>query len=316
MRSELIDKTILISGAAGFIGSHICDYYLQSDANVIAMDNLITSNGKNIEHLKSNNFHFYEYDICSPMFKGLPKVDYIFSMASPASPIDFEKIPLNIMKVNSKGTWNLLELARKNNSKFLQASTSEVYGNPLEHPQKESYFGNVNPIGSRACYDESKRFSEALTINYNRIYSLDTKIVRIFNTYGPGMRLNDGRVIPNFINQALRGEDISIYGDGKQTRSFCYISDLIDAIDKIMFSNVNFPVNCGNPEEKNIKEVADIIIRETNSTSKIKYLPLPEDDPTCRKPDISLLQSISEFSPKVDFNQGIKNTIEYFRNLL
>jgi dTDP-glucose 4,6-dehydratase len=311
-------KTFVVAGAAGFVPSTICEFYLEKGAKVIGIDNFITGSKSNIELLaKYPNFEFYEHNI----YESLPnlnalKVDYVLSLASPASPIDFGIIPLEIMRVNSEGTLKLLELTREKKARFLEASTSEVYGDPEIHPQREDYVGHVNPIGPRSCYDESKRFAEALTMSFHHRYKVDTKIVRIFNTYGPRMRPNDGRVIPNFINQALKGEDLTVYGDGSQTRSYCYSTDLVAAINNVLMSDDHMPFNCGNPDEYTVKDTAELIIKLLKSNSKIKYLPLPKDDPKRRRPDISKLQSISNYEPKVSFETGILNTANYFKVLL
>ena len=310
-------KTILIAGAAGFVPSTIAEFYLNIGAKVVGLDNFITGSKSNIELLsKYKNFEFTECNIYEglPNFKDL-KFDFIFSLASPASPIDFSEIPLEIMRVNSEGTLKLLELARDQKARFLEASTSEVYGDPEIHPQVEEYVGCVNPIGPRSCYDESKRFAEAMTMSFHRRYNVDTRIIRIFNTYGPRMRPNDGRVIPNFINQAMAGEDITVYGDGSQTRSFCYVTDLVDAIHNVMFSEIHTPFNCGNPDEYTIKKCAEEIIKVLGSSSKIVYMPLPEDDPKKRRPNLNKLQSISDYKPQVSFEEGIKRTAEYFKSL-
>lgn len=311
-------KTLLVAGAAGFIPSTLCEFYLNLGAKVIGLDNYITGSVSNIDILTSyKNFEFHEVNIYDriPNFRD-QKIDYILSMASPASPIDFSIIPLEIMRVNSEGTLRLLELAQEKKARFLEASTSEVYGDPEIHPQDESYLGHVNPVGPRSCYDESKRFAEALTMTYNRKYQVDTRIVRIFNTYGPRMRPNDGRVIPNFITQALAGEDLTIYGDGSQTRSFCFSTDTVQAIHTVLMSDETSPVNVGNPDEYTVLETAELIIRILGSSSKITYLPLPTDDPKRRRPDISKLQSFSDFAPIVDFETGIRQTAEYFKNLV
>ncbi len=315
---SLEGKTFLVAGAAGFLPSTLCEFYLNLGARVIGLDNYITGSVSNIDILTSyKNFEFHEVNIYEriPNFRDL-KIDYILSMASPASPIDFSSIPLEILRVNSEGTLRLLELAQEKRSRFLEASTSEVYGDPEIHPQVESYLGHVNPIGPRSCYDESKRFAEALTMTYNRKYQVDTRIVRIFNTYGPRMRPNDGRVIPNFITQALVGEDLTIYGDGSQTRSYCYSTDMVQAIHTVLMSDEVSPVNVGNPDEYTILETAETIIRVLGSSSKITYLPLPTDDPKRRRPDITKLQSFSDFAPIVTFEQGIRQTAEYFKNLV
>ena len=308
-------KNILITGAAGFLGSHLCERFLKEDFNVTGMDNFITGSQKNIDSLKKNkNFRFINHDV-SKYVEINDDLDYILHFASPASPIDYLKIPIQTLKVGSLGTHNLLGLAKAKNAVILVASTSEVYGDPLVHPQNESYFGNVNPIGPRGVYDEAKRFQEAITMAYHRFHNLDTKIVRIFNTYGPRMRLNDGRVLPAFIGQALRGEDLTIFGDGSQTRSFCYVDDLIDGIYKLLFSNYNYPVNIGNPNEISIKDFAQEIIKLTNSQQKIIYKPLPENDPLKRKPDIDIAKNILGWIPKVNRNEGLKLTYEYFCSL-
>lgn len=311
------DKVILVAGAAGFVPSTLCEHYLELGATVIGLDNFITGSQANIDLLsKYKNFIFYHTNIYEkiPDFKN-QKIDYILSMASPASPIDFSIIPLEIMRVNSEGTLKLLELAREKGARFLEASTSEVYGDPEIHPQTEDYVGHVNPIGPRSCYDESKRFAEALTMSFHTKYNVDTRIVRIFNTYGPRMRPNDGRVIPNFITQALGGEDLTVYGDGSQTRSYCYSTDLVAAIHNVLMSEEVTPFNCGNPDEYTVKETAELIIKILKSNSKIKYLPLPKDDPKRRRPDMKKLQLISNYKPNVTFEDGIKKTAEYFRNL-
>ena len=311
------NKTIIVSGAAGFIPSTLSEYYLKKGSKVIGFDNYITGSRSNIDILnKYDNFKFYECNIYEqiPLLKR-EKVDYIFSMASPASPVDFEKIPIEILRVNSEGTLKLLELAKEKNARFLDVSTSEVYGDPEIHPQSEDYRGNVNIIGPRSCYDESKRFAESLTINYRNFYKVDTRIVRIFNTYGPRMRSNDGRVIPNFINQALRGENLMVYGDGSQTRSFCYVDDMVEMLNAVMMSEMDLPVNCGNPDEITILECAKKIVQVLGSKSKIICSgELPEDDPKKRKPNISRLETIYDRSIKFSFEDGIKKTASYFKN--
>ncbi len=316
--TSLEGKTILVAGAAGFVPSTLCEFYLNLGANVIGLDNFITGSRSNIDLLSSyKNFEFHECNIFEkiPNFKEL-NVDYIFSLASPASPIDFSIIPLEIMRVNSEGTLKLLELAREKNARFLEASTSEVYGDPEIHPQTEDYVGHVNPIGPRSCYDESKRFAEALTMTFHHKYNVDTRIVRIFNTYGPRMRPNDGRVIPNFITQALKGEDLTVYGDGSQTRSYCYSTDLVNAIHNVMMGTDHTPFNCGNPDEYTIKETAELIIKILGSSSKITYLPLPKDDPKRRRPNIDKLQKVSNYKPTVTFEEGIIATANFFKNSL
>ena len=308
-------KTILISGAAGFLGSHLCDKFIYEGFNVIAVDNLITGNLKNIAHLFENPyFKFIEHDITNFIHVQEP-IDYILHFASPASPIDYLKIPIQTLKVGSLGTHNLLGLARAKNARILLASTSEIYGDPLEHPQKETYNGNVDTIGTRGVYDEAKRFLESITMAYHRVHGVETRIVRIFNTYGPRMRLNDGRVIPAFIGQCLRGESITVFGDGSQTRSFCYVDDQIEGIYKLLFSDYALPVNIGNPSEISILDFTEEIKKLTNSNSKIIFKDLPENDPTKRKPDISLAKKILSWEPKVDRTEGLKKTINYFTKL-
>ena len=301
-------KKILITGAAGFLGSHLCERFLKEKFYVIGMDNFITGSSENINLLKKQeNFEFIQID---------GQLDYILHFASPASPIDYLKIPIQTLKVGSLGTHNLLGLAKSKNAVILVASTSEVYGDPLVHPQKETYFGNVNPIGPRGVYDEAKRFQEAITMAYHRFHGLDTKIVRIFNTYGPRMRLNDGRVLPAFIGQSLRGEDLTIFGNGSQTRSFCYVDDLIEGIYKLLFSDYNYPINIGNPNEISIKDFAQEIINLTgNSDQKIVLKELPENDPLKRKPDIELARNILGWKPKIQRKEGLRLTYDYFRKL-
>ena len=308
-------KTVLITGAAGFLGSHLCDRFIQEGFRVIGMDNLITGDLHNIEHLfKHPDFEFYHHDVTKYVF--VPgELHYILHFASPASPIDYLKIPIQTLKVSSLGTHNILGLARVKKARVLVASTSEVYGDPLVHPQPESYWGNVNPIGVRGCYDEAKRFMEALVMAYHRTHGLETRIVRIFNTYGPRMRLNDGRVLPTFIAQALRGEDLTMYGDGSQTRSFCYVDDLIEGVYRLLFSDYALPVNIGNPEEITIKEFGEEILRLTGSKSKLISLPPMQDDPKQRKPDISLAKKLLNWEPKVSRQEGLKKTLQYFQSL-
>ena len=308
-------KRVLVTGAAGFLGYHICERFLNENFKVLGMDNFITGSTNNVAILsKHQNFEFIEHDV-SNFIKVEGEIDYILHFASPASPIDYLKIPIQTLKVGSLGTHNLLGLAKAKKAVILVASTSEVYGDPLVHPQKENYFGNVNPIGPRGVYDEAKRFQEAITMAYHRFHKLDTKIVRIFNTYGPRMRLNDGRVLPAFIGQALRGEDLTIFGDGMQTRSFCYVDDLINGIFKLLFSNYNFPVNIGNPNEITINDFAKEILKLTKSDQKIIYKPLPENDPLKRKPDIELANTILNWKPKIHREEGLKLTYDYFCSL-
>tara|TARA_B100000508_G_scaffold137355_1_gene131696 strand:+ start:225291 stop:226280 length:990 start_codon:yes stop_codon:yes gene_type:complete len=308
-------KKILITGAAGFLGSHLCDRFIKDDYHVIGMDNLITGRLENIQHLfPLENFEFYHHDVSK--FIHVPgELDYILHFASPASPIDYLKIPIQTLKVGSLGIHNCLGLARNKKARVLIASTSEVYGDPEVHPQKESYWGNVNPIGPRGVYDEAKRFQEAMTMAYHTYHGLETRIVRIFNTYGPRMRLNDGRVLPAFIGQALRGEDLTVFGDGSQTRSFCYVDDLIDGIVKLLHSDYAEPVNIGNPDEISIGSFAEEIIKLTGTTQKVTYKELPQNDPKQRQPDISLAEKILGWSPKVSRQEGLKITYEYFKNL-
>jgi dTDP-glucose 4,6-dehydratase len=308
-------KKILITGAAGFLGSHLCDKFINEDYHVIAMDNLITGKLKNIEHLYYlENFEFINHDVSKHIHIS-GDLDYILHFASPASPIDYLKIPIQTLKVGSLGTHNCLGLALNKKARILIASTSEVYGNPLVHPQNEEYFGNVNPIGPRGVYDEAKRFQEAITMAYHTYHQVETRIVRIFNTYGSRMRLNDGRALPAFIGQALRGEDITVFGDGSQTRSFCYIDDLIDGIFKLLHSNYHLPVNIGNPDEVSIKEFAEEILELTGVDQKIIYKSLPQDDPLQREPDISKAKAILNWEPKIDRAEGLKLTFDYFKSL-
>lgn len=308
-------KKILVTGAAGFIGSHLCDRFLKDGNYVIGMDNLITGSLKNIEHLfPLDNFEFYHHDVSN--YVHVPgELDYILHFASPASPIDYLKIPIQTLKVGSLGTHNLLGLAKAKNAIIMVASTSEIYGDPLVHPQTEDYFGNVNPIGPRGVYDEAKRFQEAMTMAYHRFHGIDTRIVRIFNTYGPRMRLNDGRVLPAFIGQALRGEPMTIFGDGSQTRSFCYVDDLIEGIQRLLYSDYILPVNLGNPNEITIKEFADEITALTGSDRGYVFKPLPENDPLQRRPDIARAKEVLDWEPLVDRQEGLKLTYEYFKSL-
>ncbi len=309
-------KRVLITGGAGFLGSHLCDRFIKEGYHVIAMDNLITGNLANIEHLfKLKEFEFYNHDVSK--FVHVPgELDYILHFASPASPIDYLKLPIQTLKVGSLGTHNLLGLAKSKKARFLIASTSEVYGDPLVHPQNEDYWGNVNPIGPRGVYDEAKRFQEAITMAYHTYHGLETRIIRIFNTYGPRMRLDDGRVLPAFIGQALRGEDLTAFGDGSQTRSFCYVSDLVEGIYRLLLSDYPNPVNIGNPGEITINQFAEEIIALTGAKTKIIYKPLPKDDPKQRQPDITRAREILNWEPKVNRAEGLKLTLDYFKTVL
>lgn len=309
-------KTAVVTGAAGFLGSHLSDRLLAEGYKVVGLDNLLTGNLRNIAHLGSNpDFDFVQHDVTK--FIDLPgPVDLIFHFASPASPIDYLQLPIQTLKVGSLGTHNALGLAKAKQATLLMASTSETYGDPLVHPQKETYWGNVNPVGPRGVYDEAKRFAEAMTMGYHRAHGLDTKIVRIFNTYGPRMRLEDGRVVPAFIGQALQGQPLTVFGDGSQTRSFCYVSDLIDGIFRLSQGSYHEPVNIGNPAEMTVIEFAEKILRITGSDSKIDFRPLPVDDPKVRQPDITLARKILGWEPKVSFEEGIVNTVAYFKDFL
>jgi dTDP-glucose 4,6-dehydratase len=309
-----MNKRILITGAAGFLGSHLCDRFIAEGYQVVGMDNLITGDIKNIEHLfPLQQFEFYNHDVSNYVHVS-GHLDYILHFASPASPIDYLKIPIQTLKVGSLGTHNLLGLAKEKKARFLIASTSEVYGDPTVHPQTEEYWGNVNPVGPRSVYDEAKRFQEAITMAYHTFHGLETRIVRIFNTYGPRMRLNDGRVLPAFIGQALRGEDLTIFGDGTQTRSFCYVDDLVEGIYRLLHSDYVYPVNIGNPNEITMNDFAQEIIKLTGTNQKIIYLPLPKDDPKQRQPDITKAQNLLGWNPKIDRTEGLKITYDYFKS--
>ncbi len=305
----------LVTGGAGFLGSHLCEYLLGKGHQVIAMDNLLTGSIANIEHLQSEAFKFIKHDVTEYIYLAGP-IDFVFHFASPASPLDYLQLPIQTLKVGALGTHKALGLAMAKNARFLLASTSEVYGDPLVHPQPEEYWGNVNPVGPRWVYDEAKRFGEALTMAYHRYKEVDTKIVRIFNTYGPRMRPNDGRAIPAFVPQALRNQPITIFGDGSQTRSFCYVSDLIEGIYRLMMSDQHEPVNIGNPHEMTIREMAEAIIRLTGSSSPLVTKPLPVDDPKVRQPDITLARRLLGWEPKVDLEEGLTRTIAWFREVL
>jgi dTDP-glucose 4,6-dehydratase len=309
-------KKVLITGGAGFLGSHLCDRFIAEGFHVIAMDNLITGNLENIEHLfKLKQFEFYHHDVSK--YVHVPgDLHYIVHFASPASPIDYLKIPIQTLKVGSLGTHNILGLAKAKNARMIIASTSEVYGDPEVHPQTEDYWGHVNPVGPRGCYDEAKRFQEAITMAYHNVHGLETRIVRIFNTYGPRMRLDDGRVLPAFVGQALRGEDLTVFGDGSQTRSFCYVSDLVDGIYKLLMSDYHLPVNVGNPAEITIRQFGEEIIKLSGSKVKLIEKPLPQDDPKQRRPDITKAQQILGWEPKVGREEGLKITFEWFKNYL
>ncbi len=309
-------KRVLITGAAGFLGSHLSDRFIKEGCQVVGMDNLITGDMRNIEHLMPlPEFEFYHHDV-SKYVHVAGHIDYILHFASPASPIDYLKIPIQTLKVGSLGTHNLLGLAKSKKARILVASTSEVYGDPLVHPQNEDYWGNVNPIGPRGVYDEAKRFQEAITMAYHNVHGLETRIVRIFNTYGPRMRLNDGRVLPAFIGQALRGNDLTVFGDGSQTRSFCFVDDLVEGIYRLLMSDYPYPVNVGNPDEITIREFAEEIIKLTGTDQKVAFKPLPKDDPKQRRPDISRAKEVLGWEPKVSRQEGLKITYEYFKEVI
>ena len=302
----------LVTGGAGFLGSHLCEYLLNKEHEVICMDNLITGSKQNISGIKNGNFHFVNHNV-SEFIDLDGDLDYILHFASPASPIDYLELPIQTLKVGALGTHNALGVAKAKNATFLLASTSEVYGDPLVHPQPEEYWGNVNPIGPRGVYDEAKRFAEAITMAYHRTHGINTKIVRIFNTYGPRMRIKDGRAIPNFLKQALTGEDLTIYGNGSQTRSFCYVTDLVEGIYRLLMSDQNEPVNIGNPVEMTIQQMANKILQVSQSQSKIVQLPLPEDDPKTRQPNITLARKLLDWEPKVSLDEGLESTLKYFK---
>ena len=305
-------KRALVTGGAGFLGSHLCDALLAADWNVVVVDNLLTGRRANVEHLRNEpRFELVERDICQPFDVG--RVDYVFHFACPASPVDYTIHGVETLQVGSLGTFHALDVARKYGAKYLVSSTSECYGDPLEHPQKETYWGHVNPIGPRSVYDEAKRFTEATTMAYHRYYKVDTRIVRIFNTYGTRMQLNDGRVVPNFMKQALRGEELTVYGDGKQTRSFCYVSDEIDGFMRLAKSEEHFPVNIGNPTEFTIMECAELVLKITGSKSKIRHEPLPQDDPKQRRPDITKAKTLLGWEPKIGLEGGLRKSLEYFK---
>jgi dTDP-glucose 4,6-dehydratase len=306
---------VLVTGGAGFIGSHLCEFLLGQDSEVVCLDNLLTGSADNIDHLRSPRFTFIKHDVTSYIYVAGP-VDYVLHFASPASPVDYQQLPIPTLKVGALGTHKALGLAKQKSAKFLLASTSEVYGDPLVHPQREDYWGNVNPVGPRGVYDEAKRFAEAITMAYHRYHGLDTRIVRIFNCHGPRMRMNDGRAIPNFIRQALTGEPITVYGDGSQTRSFMYVSDLVDGIWRLMHAPVHDPVNIGNPHEMTLLELAKRIVTLTGSASPIVFHPLPVDDPRVRQPDITRARTLLGWEPRVDVDEGLRNTIDWFRKAL
>ena len=308
-------QRVVVTGGAGFLGSHLCDALLGEGHGVVAVDNLLTGRARNLEHLRNEpRFEFLQADICEPFDPG--KVGYVFHFASPASPVDYSIHGIPTLRVGSLGTFNALEVARRCGAKFFLASTSECYGDPLEHPQKETYWGNVNPVGPRSVYDEAKRFSEAATVAYRRYHKVDTRIVRIFNTYGPRMQINDGRVVPNFMKQSLQGQDLTVYGDGSQTRSFCYVSDEVDGILRLARSSESGPVNVGNPTEFTILECAKRVLEVTGSKSKITYEPLPADDPKQRCPDITKAKTLLGWEPKIDLTTGLKMSLDYFRQVV
>ena len=306
---------VLVTGGAGFIGSHLCDLLLARGHEVLCVDNLATGTKKNIIHIENDNFSYIRHNVTKPLYLE-ERIEWIFHLASPASPIDYLELPIPTLKVGALGTYNMLGLSKEKNARFLLASTSEVYGDPLVNPQSEEYWGNVNPIGPRGVYDEAKRFAEAITMAYHRYHGVETRIARIFNTYGPRMRLNDGRVVPNFVGQALNGKDLTVYGDGTQTRSFCYVSDGIEGIYRLMMSDYSDPMNIGNPEERTILEFANFVLKLTGTSSKIIFMELPEDDPKQRRPDITKARKILNWEPKVSLEQGLIKTIQYFKGVM
>jgi dTDP-glucose 4,6-dehydratase len=306
---------VLVTGGAGFIGSHLCEFLLGRDCEVVCLDNLLTGNTDNIDHLRSSRFTFIKHDVTNYIYVAGP-LDHVLHFASPASPVDYQQLPIPTLKVGALGTHKALGLAKDKGAKFLLASTSEVYGDPLIHPQREDYWGNVNPVGPRGVYDEAKRFAEAMTMAYHRYHGLDTRIVRVFNTYGERMRMNDGRAIPNFLRQALTGEPLTIYGDGSQTRSFCYVSDLVEGLWRLMQAPVHDPVNLGNPYEMTLLDLAKRILRLTGSQSRLVFQPLPTDDPRVRQPDITRARTLLGWEPRVDVDEGLGKTIEWFRAAL
>ena len=307
-------KTI-VTGGAGFVGSHVCDLLLEKGHEIICIDNLVTGTTQNIEHIKSEHFTYIEHDITKPIYFG-DKIEYIFHLASPASPIDYLDLPIQTLKVGALGTYNMLGLAKQQGARLLLASTSEVYGDPLVNPQPETYWGNVNPIGPRGVYDEAKRYAEAITMAYHRYHGIDTCIARIFNTYGPRMRADDGRVVPNFINQGLKGKDITVYGDGTQTRSFCYVSNLVDGLYRLMMSNEVGPVNLGNPKEISVLDFAGIVIKTIGCDSQIVFKELPLDDPRVRRPDIERANDLLKWQPDIPLEKGLIKTIKYFKDII
>ena len=306
---------VLVTGGAGFIGSHLCEFLLGQGAEVVCLDNLSTGTTDNIDHLRSDRFSFIKHDVTNYIYVA-GAVDYVLHFASPASPVDYQQLPIPTLKVGALGTHKALGLAKAKGARFLLASTSEVYGDPLVHPQREDYWGNVNPVGPRGVYDEAKRFAEAMTMAYHRYHGVDTRIVRIFNTFGPRMRMNDGRAIPNFIRQALSGDPMTVYGDGTQTRSFCYVSDLVDGIWRLMHAPIPELVNLGNPQEMTLLDLTKRVIRLSGSTSPVEFLPLPVDDPRVRQPDIARARALLGWEPRVDVEDGLRRTIEWFRSVL